>query len=177
MNLFVILRIEKICNKSYPDDIFHTGSRPRFNRDGTTFHSYETIIPHRFGEGFFVDKMADPQYNLWTMTDIDRGENYGRAVEFVNKRASGFSSPVDEARAYMGIAQLEATHTLANSQRLLAETIVEANRLKRIELRMAELGVLPGDLSSDEPFRGVAPATPDEIARSLERDAYDSPAR
>lgn len=120
---------------------------------------------------FFVDKMADPQYNPRTMADLETGRSiYQRAIEAVDGLGPT-SSPIDGVRVIVELAHVEATRLLADSQRLLAETQVEANRLRRIELGMAE----PGDLSPDKIFRGVAPATPAEQERARERSEHDYP--
>ncbi len=124
-------------------------------------------------ECIFVDKRLRPQYNPQAMKE---GTIFARARDHLDMAeidlSETFPKPPEFFIALACLAQAEAAFALTQSQRLLAETQVEANRLKRIELGIVQ----PGDLT-DQHFSGVAPSIPEEQARMQERDAYDSPAR
>lgn len=93
---------------------------------------------------------------------MKEGTIFARARDYLDMAEIAFSEefpkPPELLIALAGLAQAEATRALAQSQRLLAEVQIEANRLKRIELGMAE----PGDHTlvgaSGEGFTAADPA-------------------
>lgn len=89
-------------------------------------------------EGFFVDKGVDPQYNPRTMenreTYLERAE---RLLEVLDSSPQGMSS-AQRVHLLVDLAKIETSRILADSQRLLAQTQAEANRLKRIELGLRQ---------------------------------------
>lgn len=67
----------------------------------------------------------------------DRGifSRAAEAVEFLDI-VQGRKVSVEITQIFVGLAKAQATLILAESQRLLAETLAEANELKRIELKL-----------------------------------------
>ena len=73
----------------------------------------------------------------------DNGTYLERAIRLFESMDSSPSIRSEEkVHLLVDLAQVEATHALARSQRLLVKTQLEANRLRRIELGIAE----PGDI-------------------------------
>lgn len=99
------------------------------------------------------------------MTDQETGRSvYQRAIEAVDGLMPT-SSPIDGVRVIVELAHVEATRLLADSQRILAETMAEANRLKRIELGLKGES---GSSSSQTPLLADSPlARPGDSVRNL----------
>lgn len=90
----------------------------------------------------------------------DRGNKYfQRAEEAVDRLITFAEQEVELTEvtlALVGLAQAEASLILAESQRLLAETLIEAIRLERIRLSLGELE--PHEFSGEEPLPANSPA-------------------
>lgn len=67
-------------------------------------------------------------------TYLEKARSFFESVERIYQAGSYGPTDFEQLGAMVGLAQAETSLILAESQRLLTQTLEEANRLKRIEL-------------------------------------------